>query len=56
MLFIKAITLTGLAVSQVAAHGLITRVKGHNGIDMPGLTSRFLHDHCIMLREANLCF
>ncbi|KAE8370229.1 hypothetical protein BDV27DRAFT_140666 [Aspergillus caelatus] len=38
MLFIKAITLTGLAVSQVAAHGLITRVKGHNGIDMPGLT------------------
>ncbi|PIG85644.1 cell surface protein Mas1 [Aspergillus arachidicola] len=38
MLFIKAIALTGLAVSQVSAHGLITRVKGHNGIDMPGLT------------------
>ncbi|GMG37060.1 unnamed protein product [Aspergillus oryzae] len=39
MLFIKAIALTGLAVSQVSAHGLITRVKGHNGIDMPGLTN-----------------
>ncbi|KAF7595535.1 hypothetical protein BBP40_005570 [Aspergillus hancockii] len=38
MLFAKAFTLTGLVITQVAAHGLITRIKGANGVDMPGLT------------------
>ncbi|KAB8074288.1 hypothetical protein BDV29DRAFT_124573 [Aspergillus leporis] len=38
MLFAKVFTVTGLVVSQVAAHGLITRIKGANGVDMPGLT------------------
>lgn len=27
-----------LTVDQVAAHGLITRINGANGVDMPGLT------------------
>ncbi|KAB8239094.1 hypothetical protein ETB97_004954 [Aspergillus alliaceus] len=38
MLFGKYLALTGLAVSQASAHGLITRIKGANGVDMPGLT------------------
>jgi hypothetical protein len=41
MLFAKVFTVTGLVVSQVAAHGLITRIKGANGVDMPGLTSEY---------------
>ncbi|RHZ61428.1 DUF3129 domain-containing protein [Aspergillus thermomutatus] len=38
MLIKVILTLTALLVTQVTAHGLITRIKGANGVDMPGLT------------------
>jgi hypothetical protein len=39
MLIKDILTVTALLVSQVSAHGLVTRIKGANGVDMPGLTS-----------------
>ncbi|RLL96544.1 hypothetical protein CFD26_104181 [Aspergillus turcosus] len=38
MLIKNILTVTALLVSQVTAHGLVTRIKGANGVDMPGLT------------------
>jgi hypothetical protein len=31
-----------LLATQAAAHGLITRIKGANGVEMPGLTGNWL--------------
>ncbi|KAJ5041921.1 hypothetical protein NUH16_011209 [Penicillium rubens] len=31
-----------LLATQAAAHGLITRIMGANGVEMPGLTARQL--------------
>lgn len=39
MRFAKAVYLVPLAVVHVAAHGLVTRIIGANGVTMPGLTS-----------------
>jgi hypothetical protein len=39
MLIKDFLAVTALLVSQVTAHGLVTRIKGANGVDMPGLTS-----------------
>lgn len=38
MLIKDILTVTALLVSQVSAHGLVTRIKGANGVNMPGLT------------------
>ncbi|KAJ5144051.1 uncharacterized protein N7515_002838 [Penicillium bovifimosum] len=38
MMLTKFLSLTLLAATQVASHGLITRIIGANGIEMPGLT------------------
>ncbi|KAM0106758.1 hypothetical protein ACP6JB_007537 [Aspergillus fumigatus] len=38
MLIKDILTVTALLASQVSAHGLVTRIKGANGVDMPGLT------------------
>ncbi|KAJ5904329.1 hypothetical protein N7504_006712 [Penicillium tannophilum] len=38
MLFTKITSLLFLATNQAAAHGLITRINGANGVIMPGLT------------------
>ncbi|KAE8154670.1 hypothetical protein BDV25DRAFT_135589 [Aspergillus avenaceus] len=38
MLFSKILTVAGLLATQATAHGLITCIKGANGVDMPGLT------------------
>ncbi|PKX90000.1 DUF3129 domain-containing protein [Aspergillus novofumigatus IBT 16806] len=38
MLLKDILTVTALLVSQVSGHGLVTRIKGANGVDMPGLT------------------
>lgn len=42
MLIKNVLTVTALLVSQVSAHGLVTRIKGANGVDMPGLTSELI--------------
>ncbi|KAF7155397.1 hypothetical protein CNMCM5623_007468 [Aspergillus felis] len=38
MLIKDILTVTVLLASQVSAHGLVTRIKGANGVNMPGLT------------------
>jgi hypothetical protein len=43
MLIKDILTVTALLASQVSAHGLVTRIKGANGVDMPGLTSELIH-------------
>lgn len=42
MLFTKIASLLLLATKQAAAHGLITRIHGANGVIMPGLTGNRL--------------
>jgi hypothetical protein len=41
MKFVQISSLLLLA-TQAAAHGLITRIKGANGVEMPGLTGNGL--------------
>jgi hypothetical protein len=41
MKFVQISSLLLLA-TQAAAHGLITRIKGANGVEMPGLTGNVL--------------
>ncbi|KAB8228036.1 DUF3129 domain-containing protein [Aspergillus alliaceus] len=38
MYIANVLTVTGFLLSQAVAHGLITRIKGDNGVVMPGLT------------------
>jgi hypothetical protein len=42
MMLTKFLSLILLAATQVASHGLITRIIGANGIEMPGLTGKRL--------------
>jgi hypothetical protein len=40
MILTKFSSLLLLASTQAAAHGLITRINGANGVEMPGLTGK----------------